>query len=224
MSARHRPRMRLEDTGCQRVLFTLASRTRMVVSVLGHPAAGYAAAVTDSTGSRAVTTNGSPTPGDAPSYPRVVGPGLLLGFGLGGFVDGILLHQVLQWHHMVTGSGPDAARYPDTTVEGLRVNTLLDGVFHAATWAWVVLGVVGLWLRLRGARHALPVAALVGLLLAGWGVFNVVEGVLNHHLLGLHHVRSGAHQTAYDLAFLALGVMLAVGGWLVYRSAARRLP
>jgi uncharacterized membrane protein len=25
-----------------------------------------------------------------------------MGLGLGGFLDGIVLHQVLQWHHMLT--------------------------------------------------------------------------------------------------------------------------
>jgi Predicted membrane protein (DUF2243) len=29
--------------------------------------------------------------------------GILLDLGLGGFFDGIVLHQILQWHHMVTG-------------------------------------------------------------------------------------------------------------------------
>src|SRR5688500_5971320 len=28
--------------------------------------------------------------------------GLPYGVGVGGFVDGILLHQILQWHHMVS--------------------------------------------------------------------------------------------------------------------------
>ena len=28
--------------------------------------------------------------------------GILLGVGLGGFFDGIVLHQLLQWHHMIT--------------------------------------------------------------------------------------------------------------------------
>jgi uncharacterized membrane protein len=51
-------------------------------------------------------------------------PGLLLGGGLGGFFDGIVLRQVLQWHHMLTSEGS----YPATTVVGLEVNTLWDGL------------------------------------------------------------------------------------------------
>jgi uncharacterized membrane protein len=34
-------------------------------------------------------------------------PAFLLGVGLGGFVDGIALHQILQFHHMLTGTGDE---------------------------------------------------------------------------------------------------------------------
>jgi uncharacterized membrane protein len=27
--------------------------------------------------------------------------GVILGLGLGGLIDGIVFHQVLQWHHMI---------------------------------------------------------------------------------------------------------------------------
>ncbi len=55
--------------------------------------------------------------------------GLLYGLGLRGFIDGIVLHQILQWHHMVS----DVSRYPVNTIAGLEVNTLADGFFHLAT-------------------------------------------------------------------------------------------
>ena len=69
-------------------------------------------------------------------------PGLLLGIGLGGFLDGILLHQILQWHHMLTGTDEN----PMTTVAGLETNTLVDGFFHLATWIAVA---VGSWLTVK---------------------------------------------------------------------------
>ena len=53
---------------------------------------------------------------------------------------------------------------------------------------------------------------ILGLLLVGWGVFNLVEGVVDHHILGIHHVRAGDAELAYDLAFLALGAALLLGG------------
>ncbi len=137
---------------------------------------------------------------------------ILLGVGLGGFFDGIVLHQILQWHHMV--STPT----PPVTVESLRLNTLGDGLFHAATWLVTVLGVFVL-LASNGARHESGAnRRFAGGMLAGWGGFNVVEGLVDHHLLQLHHVRPGPDEALYDLAFLAWGAaMLVVGTALARR-------
>jgi uncharacterized membrane protein len=138
----------------------------------------------------------------------------LLGAGLGGFVDGIVLHQILQWHHMLTSEGD----YPDTTVAGLEANTLADGLFHAAAWAAVVSGAVLLWRRMRERPHLMSGRALFGWALAGWGGFNLVEGVVDHHVLAIHHVREGTDHTTWDLAFLASGAVLLVTGWLLART------
>jgi uncharacterized membrane protein len=141
--------------------------------------------------------------------------GLLLGLGLGGFVDGIVLHQVLQWHHMVS----DVARYPTTTVAGLEVNTFADGLFHVATWLFVTAGSLAAVRAWRQGRTAPNWSFHVGLLLVGWGVFNLVEGLVDHHLLGVHHVRDdlGA-PLSWDLGFLAFGALLVLGGWLLHRQ------
>lgn len=150
-------------------------------------------------------------------------PGLLLGAGLGAFVDGILLHQVLQWHHMLTSTDTDragVAYYPRDTVHGLEVNTLWDGLFHTLAWVLVIAGLAVLHSRVQHARGRLWASrALWGWVLVGWGAFNLVEGTLDHHLLGLHHVRSGPHQTGWDLSFLAVGLLLVVGGWALQRGA-----
>ena len=54
-------------------------------------------------------------------------------------------------------------------------------------------------------------------MLAGWGIFNLVEGVIDHQLLGLHNVHEGSNELAWDLAFLVSGVTLIFGGWLLAR-------
>ncbi len=154
--------------------------------------------------------------------PRVLGPGLMVGVGLGGFVDGILLHQTLQWHHMLSAPPEDARAptFPVDTVAGLEVNTLWDGLFHATAWVFVVIGLYWLWRRLYGVPRPLPWRSLTGLLLAGWGVFNLVEGLVDHHLLRVHHVRDDVtNPLPWDLGFLALGAVLLVGGLLLHRSA-----
>jgi uncharacterized membrane protein len=38
-------------------------------------------------------------------------PAFLMGIGLGGFIDGIVLHQILQWHHMLTGDNGAEPEY-----------------------------------------------------------------------------------------------------------------
>ena len=154
---------------------------------------------------------------EADTRPRA--PGILLGIGLGGFVDGIVLHQILQWHHMLTSEGD----YPKTTVAGLETNTLWDGLFHAFTWSIVVLGLLVLWRRTSTWRWAASGRALIGWMLVGWGAFNLVEGIVDHHILTIHHVREGAgHQTAYDLGFLAFGAVLVIGGWALARARRSR--
>jgi len=157
-------------------------------------------------------------PADAVKRPRA--PGILLGIGLGGFVDGIVLHQILQWHHLLSSE----SEHPKTTVAGLQDNTLADGLFHAATWVAVVIGLWILWRRTTDWCWAISGTAFLGWILVGWGLFNLVEGIINHEILGIHHVREGAgHQTAYDLGFLAFGAMLVFGGWLLTRLGERDL-
>ncbi|GGS70019.1 DUF2243 domain-containing protein [Streptomyces cinerochromogenes] len=149
-------------------------------------------------------------------------PGLLLGVGLGGFLDGILLHQLLRWHHMLSSTDHDriGVRYYDPhTVSGLQMNTLWDGVFHTVCWLAVLGGLAVLYARVTtGRRQVWASRVLWGWILAGWGLFNLVEGVLDHHVLGIHHVRGGPHQMWWDLAFLALGALLLAGGWLLQRG------
>ncbi|WDZ82323.1 DUF2243 domain-containing protein [Micromonospora cathayae] len=152
-------------------------------------------------------------------------PALLLGIGLGGFADGIVLHQVLQWHHMLSATGSDNVGirgYPVDTVAGLRMNTLWDGLFHVVTWVSVLTGLALLSARVTTGRGRLwRSRALWGWALVGWGSFNLVEGIVDHHLLGIHHVRPGAHQLWWDLGFLALGVVLIAAGWLLQRDTRR---
>jgi uncharacterized membrane protein len=142
-------------------------------------------------------------------------PGVLLGIGLGGFVDGIVLHQILQWHHMLTSAG-----YPADSVENLTLNTLFDGLFHASTWVATALGLLLLHRAVRRGS-AWSGARLLGGMAIGWGAFNLVEGVIDHHVLGLHHVKeNAANVLAWDLGFLAFGAVLVIVGIMLARRGA----
>lgn len=145
--------------------------------------------------------------------------GVFFGLGLGGFFDGIVLHQILQWHHMVTSAG-----YPPDSVDNLKINTFFDGLFHATTYVFVVIGLLLFWRAAHRFRLWWSGEMLAGSLLIGFGLFNVVEGIINHHLLKLHHVNETvppAQWIYWDIGFLVIGALMLAGGkWLL--EAGRR--
>ena len=140
-----------------------------------------------------------------------VAAGLVLGFGLGMFIDGIVLHQLLQWHHLVS------EYEPTTNVSGLEENTFWDGVFHASAWLVTLIGVILLWLS-RRAPIRLRRRAFTGLLLIGWGAFHVVDQFAFHLALGAHHIRQVEDYQVYDWSFFGIGVAFLAAGWLLVRS------
>jgi uncharacterized membrane protein len=157
---------------------------------------------------------GMDRPTTAPGRPARL-PSLVLGIGFGGFADGIVLHQILQWHHMLTNTGD----HPATTVAGLETNTVADGLFHVGSLLAVVVGTVLAVRAWQDGRLAPSWRMHGGLLLVGWGVFNLVEGVINHHLLGIHRVRDdAADPLPWDLGFLAISLSLVVVGVLLART------
>jgi uncharacterized membrane protein len=128
------------------------------------------------------------------------GTGILLGVGLGGFADGILLHQIAHWHNM------GSAVVPPTTMQALADNMRWDGYFHAVVWLLTLTGVYRLLADGRRGERLPDAKGFTGLLILGWGLFNLVEGIIDHHLLGLHHVRDlPAHVPFYDWLFLGIG-------------------
>jgi uncharacterized membrane protein len=149
----------------------------------------------------------------------IVSAGVLLGAGLGGFLDGILLHQVLQWHNMLS------SRIAPTDVVAIKTNMLWDGLFHLFTWLMTIVGLGLLWRA--GLRADVPwsTRTFVGSLALGWGLFNVVEGTIDHQILGIHHVHPGAGQLAWDVGFLVFGALLVLGGAaLVHRGRRDTAP
>ncbi len=155
----------------------------------------------------------------SPARPPSQAVGVLFGVGLGGFVDGIVLHQILQWHHLVSDTGD----HPVSTVPGLEANTLADGLFHVVAWLFVVVASVVTIAQWRSDRRAPSWSWHVGGALIGWGLFNVVEGLVNHQILGIHHVRDdlGA-PVSWDMAFLIFGLLLVVAGRVLQKRSLAR--
>lgn len=144
----------------------------------------------------------------------LISAGVFMGIGLGGFVDGILFHQIFQFHNMLS------SLIPPNDLVSAKVNMTWDGYFHAAVW---VMTAIGLYLLFRaGERRDVPWSGkiLLGSLITGWGLFNLVEGIIDHHILGIHHVYEYAtNKLPYDLAFLVVGgVLFLLVGWLLIRA------
>ena len=134
---------------------------------------------------------------------------VVVGLGAGALVDGFILHQVLQWHHLWS------ERTPDTTLSGLETNTLADGIFHVAFLAVLLAGVLML------AGRPLEPRRLVGFGLMGWGLFHVIDQFVFHLALGAHHIRMVDNYEVYDWTFFAIGLALIAVGFAVARAAVR---
>lgn len=129
----------------------------------------------------------------------VLGGSLLLGAGLGAFLDGIVLHQVLQWHAMIS-----SVLFPGDLVSS-KVNMFWDGIFHLYAWVATVVAVGIVVRESPGLDTRTRHRTIAGGALAGFGFFNVVEGIIDHHLFGLHHVHPGAQELLWDIGFLVFG-------------------
>lgn len=155
-----------------------------------------------------------PSARSLPGARRLAWAGGWLGFALGGFFDGILLHQILQWHHLL--SALEGPRFAD-----LRVQVLADGMFHALMY---VIALVGLWLLWRsraalateGAGRTVAAGALLG-----FGLWHVADAVLSHWLLGIHRIRMDSEvPLLWDLGWVVVfgGGMMALGLWAARRG------
>lgn len=143
------------------------------------------------------------------------GGALLMGAGLGAFFDGIILHQMLQWHAMIS-----SVVQPVDLVSS-KVNMFWDGIFHLYAWAATVVAIAIVVRDLPKATPEIRVRAVWGGALGGWGYFNLVEGVVNHQLFELHHVHPGIDEFAWDMSFLMSGVFLIVIAFAIAIPALR---
>ena len=132
-------------------------------------------------------------------------PAVLVGIGVAGSLDEIVLHQLLRWHHFYD-RGSQAA--------GL----IADGIFHLGSTAALVVGLVLVVQRWPTARG--PLRQATGGILVGAGGFNLYDGTIQHKLLGLHQVRAGApNNLPYDLVFIAIAAVVLLAGLLLLRAA-----
>lgn len=138
---------------------------------------------------------------DTPSRRSLLRIGVLLGMGVIGTLDEVVLHQLLQWHNF----------YMHSTSYWRIVS---DGIFHLVSSALLMLGALLLWARGYQLRAPGEGRVLLAGLLLGMGCFNLYDGIIQHKILQLHPVREGvANMLPYDLAFNGMALALLLAGW-----------
>jgi uncharacterized membrane protein len=148
------------------------------------------------------------------SEKALIKAGVVLGLGFGGFADGIVLHQILGWHHVICIT-PDCQ---PLSIQQLEHQNAQDGFFLLITWIISLTGMVMLFHAARRQASDWSGQVLFGAMLAGWGLFNFLEGLLNHQILGIHHVLPGNHQLLWDMLYLALGLVFIYVGLRLSKS------
>ena len=146
----------------------------------------------------------------APPAPR--GGAFLLGFALSGFFDGVLLHQILQWHHLLGALDGD-----------LRFQVAADGWFHAGMYVVAALGLWRLWRGRAGLVATVAGPRVAGWALLGFGAWHALDAVGSHWILGIHRIRmDAANPLLWDLGWLAVfGLIPAATGAAILRRPGR---
>lgn len=137
-------------------------------------------------------------------------PAFWLGFTLAGFFDGILLHQVLQWHHLL--SNLEGVLFRDQ-----RVQIAADGYFHVLMYFLLGFAMWLLWRRREALASPGAGARVLQFLLVGFGAWQWTDVVLFHWILGIHNVRVGVENPlVWDVGWLVIfGVAPLLIAWFM---------
>lgn len=150
---------------------------------------------------------------------RFTWAGFLIGFSMGGFFDGILLHQILQWHHLLS-------LVDSPLVQDIRVQILADGLFHALMYLLAMMGLYLLW-RTRG-QFALASAGRwqLAAALLGFGIWNIIDAALFHWILQIRRIRvESSAPLIWDLIwFIVFGLAFTFAGWKLRHHVFNRVP
>jgi len=123
-----------------------------------------------------------------------------------GVFDGILLHQILQWHHLLSALESDPFR-------DLRTQILADGIFHALMYAVMAIGLWKLWQTRKEFSEPRADHFLFANVLIGFGVWHMLDGVASHWLTGIHRIRPDSDNPLFwDLLFFIGGIVCTIIG------------
>jgi uncharacterized membrane protein len=145
--------------------------------------------------------------------------GLLVGISLGGLFDGILLHQVLQWHHLLS-------LVESQSVQDIRTQIMADGLFHVLMYVLACIGLLLLWRSNRSHAQARS-SALLGITLLGFSIWQFVDVILFHWIFRIHRIRVDVdNPLVWDVGWmLVFGLPTAAASlWLLSRAGKEPPP
>jgi uncharacterized membrane protein len=141
---------------------------------------------------------------------RNVWSGVLFGIGVIAFIDEVVFHQLLHWHHF----------YDKSTS---NIGLVSDGLFHAFSF-FATIGSLFMLADLR-RRGAFWLHRWIGGILLGSGAFQLYDGIIQHKLMRLHQIRYNVDIAPYDWTWnLAALVLLVAGIVITIRTSSKRTP
>jgi uncharacterized membrane protein len=152
------------------------------------------------------------------TFTPIVTAATIIGFGMGGLLDGILFHHIFQLHHMISG------KLEMSSAEGIKANLFWGGLFLSWCWALTTYGIFYLWKSMASPYTPRSNQAFTGSFLVGWGLFLFIEGSVVHLLLRLHHVIEDwprNEEFIVDLILVGIGCTMMIAGKIVVSRAKR---
>lgn len=133
--------------------------------------------------------------------------GLLFGISLMAFVDEVIFHQLLQWHHFYDLATP-------------KIGIFADGLLNSFAW-FAAIGGLFMFADLR-RRQAVRLRYWIASVFIGAGAFQLFDGIIDHKVLRIHQVRYNVDLWIYDLSWNLFGAALLIAGLILSRSSTER--
>lgn len=126
--------------------------------------------------------------------------GFLFGFGLVAFLDEVVFHQLLHWHHFYDKSTKDIGLVSDGLLNSMAGFAIIFSLFFLADFR---------------RRHLMDWKFWIGHVLMGMGTFQLFDGTINHKLFGIHQIRYVDNLIVYDIIWLIAAVLLLIIGFII---------
>lgn len=127
--------------------------------------------------------------------------GILFGLGVAAFIDEVVFHQLLAWHHFYDKSS-------------MAIGLVSDGLFHAFSWFATVASLFLLADIKR--RNSFWVKRWVSGMLLGLGFFQLYDGLIQHKIFQIHQIRYEVNVLPYDIVWNAIAVIILIVGFNVF--------